>query len=209
MLTDFRSVLPALFAVVDTERGCGNDVVGAGVVGGGNRVLEGARSPVLGALFVKVLAGVDGGCRPDDFRVLATGSAGRAMVGGPFEGRLGLGSVVVILKPSKAYLSVAFRFRATRLLMYLLPEESAPGFCTKVDVSMLCPQRCPHQAQVAAFGRQVGRENGKVQSTQICNRSGQRSLHSFRNRVDLCSDIGFEDVREKGIHPSIEFRTTT
>lgn len=103
MLTDLRSVLPALFAVADAERGCGNDEVGAGVVGGGNSVLEGARSPVLGA-FVKDLAGVDGGCRPDDFRVFATGSAGRAIVGGPFEGRLGLGSAVVILKPSKAYL---------------------------------------------------------------------------------------------------------
>lgn len=102
MLTDFRSVLPALLTAVEAERGVGNDEVGAGVVGGGNSVLEGARRPVFGVLFVKDLAGVDGGCKPDDFRVLATGSAGRAIVGGPFEGRLGLGSAVVILKPWKA-----------------------------------------------------------------------------------------------------------
>lgn len=102
MLTDLRSVLPAPFTAADAERGCGNAEDGAGVVGGGNSVLEGARSPVLG-VFVNDRAGVDGGCKPDGFRVLATGSAGRAIVGGPFEGRLGLGSAVVILEPLKGY----------------------------------------------------------------------------------------------------------
>lgn len=77
------------------------------MVGGGNSVLDGARSPVFGVL-VSDLAGVDGGCKPEPFRVFVTGSAGRAMVGGPLEGREGLGSAVVILKTWKGYQAVAF-----------------------------------------------------------------------------------------------------
>lgn len=86
MLIDFRSVFPdAPLTAADTERGCNNADPGAAAVGGGSSVDEGVRSPVLG-MFVNDLAGVDGGCRPDVLLVLATGSAGRAMVGGPLEG---------------------------------------------------------------------------------------------------------------------------
>lgn len=116
MLTDLRNVFADPFAAVEAARGCGcgKVEVGAGVVGGGYSVLEGARSPVLDVL-VNDLAGVEGCCKPDGFRPL--GSAGRAIVGGPLEGRLGLGSAVVILKPSKGYLEVAFWFRATTLIL--------------------------------------------------------------------------------------------
>lgn len=69
-------------------------------------MLEGARNPVLGVV-VSDLADVDGGCSPEDLRVLLTGSAGRAIVGGPLDGREGLGSAVVIFfcffeEPGKA-----------------------------------------------------------------------------------------------------------
>lgn len=97
MLTDFRSVFPGPpLTTADIERGCSNADPGAAVGGGGNSVDEGVRSPVLGVV-VNDLAGVDGGCRPDAFRVLATGSAGRAMVGGPLDGLGGVCSAVVIL----------------------------------------------------------------------------------------------------------------
>lgn len=90
MLTDFRNVLPDPFATADIGEL------------GGNSVLDGVRSPVLGAV-VSDLAGVDGGCSPDVFRVLETGNAGRAMVGGPLEGLLGFGSVIAISRTLKGY----------------------------------------------------------------------------------------------------------
>lgn len=106
MLTDFRSVfVPATAA--DTARGCGSAAEGAGVFGGGNKVEEGARRPLLG-VPVNDLAGDAGGGIPDVLRVLATGSAGRAMVGGPLEGLEGVGSAVVILRTWKGYLMAAF-----------------------------------------------------------------------------------------------------
>lgn len=80
----------------ETERGCSNADPGDPAVGGGNNVEEGVRSPVLG-VDVNDLAGVDGGCKPDALRVLATGRAGSAIVGGPFEGLEGFWSAVVIL----------------------------------------------------------------------------------------------------------------
>lgn len=71
---------------------------GAGVVGGGNNVEEGARRPLLG-VAVNDRAGDAGGGSPDVLRVLATGRAGRAMVGGPLEGlQAGFGVAVVILR---------------------------------------------------------------------------------------------------------------
>lgn len=80
MLTDFRRVFPeAPLTSVDTERGCTNADAGA--------ILD---------VPVTDLAGVVGCCRPDDFRVFATGSAGRAIVGGPLEGLGGFGSAVVM-----------------------------------------------------------------------------------------------------------------
>jgi hypothetical protein len=69
-------------------------VVGAGVAGGRN-VVEGTRRPVLGVLGVGLLAGV--GSAPVLFRVLPIGSSGRATVGGPLDGREGLGSAVDML----------------------------------------------------------------------------------------------------------------
>lgn len=97
MLTDFRSVFPGIpLTAAETERGCNNAEPGVPAVGGGSSVEEGVRSPVLG-VEVRDRAGVDGGCRPDALRVLATGSAGRAIVGGPFEGLEGFWSAVVIL----------------------------------------------------------------------------------------------------------------
>lgn len=74
---------------------------------GGNSVDDGVRSPVL-EVVVNDLAGVDGGCRPDAFRVLATGNAGRAIVGGPLEGLGGFCIAVVISSTWKCYQVVAF-----------------------------------------------------------------------------------------------------
>lgn len=111
MLTVFRRAFVPCTAA-DTERGCGKAVVGAGVAGGGSCV-EGARSPLLG-VAISDLAGVDGGCIPEDFRVFATGSAGRAMFGGALGFRCGLGSAVVILK-LEHYPTVAwYRLRPPR-----------------------------------------------------------------------------------------------
>lgn len=108
MLTDFRSVFPeAPFTRVDTERGCANADAGAGEVGGWCNVAEGARRPGLD-VAVSDLAGVTGCCRPDDFRVFATGSAGSAIVGGPLEALGGFGSAVVILITWQGYQKVAF-----------------------------------------------------------------------------------------------------
>lgn len=109
MLTVFRKAFVPCTAA-DTDRGCGKAVVGAGVAGGGSWVVEGVRSPLLG-VDISDLAGVDGGWSPEDFRVLATGSAGRAIFGGALGFRCGLGSAVVILN-SICYPTVALcRFR--------------------------------------------------------------------------------------------------
>lgn len=92
MLIDFRRVFPGVpLTAAETERGCNK--ADPGLPG---KSVEGVRSPVLDVV-VNDLAGVDGGCRPDTFRVLATGSAGRAIVGGPLEGLEGFWRVVVIL----------------------------------------------------------------------------------------------------------------
>jgi len=97
MLTVFRNVLPAPFmpAMPDTERGWGSAVVGGGVAGG-RRLVDGARSPVLGAIGANLVAGV--GTPPVLLRVLPTGKAGSAIVGGPFDGRDGLGSEADMVK---------------------------------------------------------------------------------------------------------------
>ena len=67
--------------------------MGAGLVGGANDA-EGARRPLLGVPGADLLAGV--GMPPVLFRVLGIGKAGKAMDGGPLEGRDGRGSVVAI-----------------------------------------------------------------------------------------------------------------
>lgn len=112
MLTVFRRALVPCMAA-DTERGCGKAVVGAGVAGGGSWVEEGARNPLLGVV-INDLAGVDGCWRPDDFRVLATGSAGRAIFGGAWGFRCGLGSAVVILSLERYPTVASCRFRPPR-----------------------------------------------------------------------------------------------
>lgn len=97
MLTVLRNVFIEELLMAETARGCGSADVGAGVVGGRNaEEEEGARRPLFGL-------GVDGldfdagvGRFPVLFLVFGTGRAGRAMVGGPFEGLAGLGSVVAI-----------------------------------------------------------------------------------------------------------------
>ncbi len=89
MLTTFLIVLPALLSP-EADLGCGKEPVGAGVVGG-RKAADGARNPVLGVDGVDLVADV--GTPPVLFRVLPTGRAGRAIVGGPFDGRDGLGSV--------------------------------------------------------------------------------------------------------------------
>lgn len=92
MLTDFRRVFPCGVARL---LGVGKAVVGAGA-GGGRCVDEGARRPLLGVLgAVNDLPGV---ARPLVlFRVLDTGRAGNADVGGAIEGRDGLGKAPVAI----------------------------------------------------------------------------------------------------------------
>lgn len=115
MLTDFRSVFPEPFTTDDTARGWTNVDAEAGVECEGSIVDEGTRKPSLG-VFVRDL-GVIGGWRPDAFLVFATGRAGRAIVGGPFEDLGGLGSVVVILETWKGYQAVAFWPEGRRIVV--------------------------------------------------------------------------------------------
>ena len=94
MLTVFLIVLPAALTP-DT------DLEPAGVgMAGGRRVADGARSPLLGVAGVDLLKDADS--PPVLFLVLATGSDGSAIVGGPIEGRAGLGSAVDMLTRLRA-----------------------------------------------------------------------------------------------------------
>src|SRR4051812_16026875 len=97
MLTVFLIVLPTEF-IPESARGVGRAPVGAGVAGG-RRVEEGARRLVFGFGVDGVDLQVGTASPPVLFRVLPTGSAGRAMVGGPTEGRDGLGSAVDMATP--------------------------------------------------------------------------------------------------------------
>jgi hypothetical protein len=98
MLTTFLIDLPGVPSpeTPETALGVGRAPVGAGSDGGGNAA-DGARIPVLGVLGVDLLATV--GSPPVLFRVLPTGSAGRAAVGGPLEGREGRGSEADMMTP--------------------------------------------------------------------------------------------------------------
>lgn len=96
METAFFRDFPAGFNAGD-GRGCGRADVGAGDGGAVLCTLDGARSPLLGVLgpdFEGVMAAER---LLVLFRVLATGSAGSAIFGGPLEGRDGRGSVVVMM----------------------------------------------------------------------------------------------------------------
>jgi hypothetical protein len=60
----------------------------------GGRLVEGARRPDLGVEGADFAAGI----LPVLLRVFETGNAGRAMLGGPFDGRDGRGSVVAMVQ---------------------------------------------------------------------------------------------------------------
>lgn len=95
METAFFSDLPAGFNAGE-GRGCGRADVGAGDGGAVLCTLDGARSPLFGVLDAD-FEGVAVARLLVLFRVLATGSAGSAIFGGPLEGRDGRGSVVVMM----------------------------------------------------------------------------------------------------------------
>jgi hypothetical protein len=93
MLTDFLRVFPGATAK-DADRGCGRAEVGAGLAGGAKDD-EGALRPLLGVLETDLFMGV--AMPPVLLRVFGMGSAGRAMEGGPLEGRDGRGRVVAMV----------------------------------------------------------------------------------------------------------------
>lgn len=104
ILTVFRSVLPAALTAPMAftlarllERG--NVVVGTGV--GGVKILEGARRPLLGVDGADFTGACDG-IFSVLFRVLCTGKAGNAILGGPFEDRDGRGKAVAISSTGSA-----------------------------------------------------------------------------------------------------------
>lgn len=92
MLTLFRIVFPAPFTPA-ASLDCGS--AGDGL-GGARLRVEGVRSPDLGVPGADLLEVDDEGIFPVLLRVLLTGRAGKAMFGGPTEGRDGRGSVVVM-----------------------------------------------------------------------------------------------------------------
>lgn len=60
------------------------------------KTLDGARRPLLGVEGAD-FDGADDGILPVLLRVLVTGKAGNAMLGGPFVGRAGRGKAVAIV----------------------------------------------------------------------------------------------------------------
>lgn len=101
MLTVFLIVLPALL-MPDTDLGWGE--------AGGRRLPDGARRPDLAVAGFDLL---DRAARfPVLFLVLAIGNAGRAIDGGPFDGRVGRGgrgsaADIVVLDPRSFQVSYA------------------------------------------------------------------------------------------------------
>ncbi len=124
MLTLFLKVLPAPFTGVASPFGWGNAVVGAGV--GGFRFIDGARRllrGVVGLVAIPEGRGIPGtGLEDGDegatsvppvlFRDFETGKAGKAIFGGPFDGREGRGRVVAILVVS-IYICASVEFVAS------------------------------------------------------------------------------------------------
>lgn len=92
MLMLFRRVFPALLTA---SLGDGSALIGAGF-GGAKPMLDGVRRPDLGVPGADLLELGGLGILPVLLRVLLTGRAGRAMLGGPSEGRDGRGNVVVM-----------------------------------------------------------------------------------------------------------------
>lgn len=135
MLTVFRNALPDPLRAADIERGWDNADAGPGVVGDGPSALEGARSPLLD-VPVRDLEGVDGACSPEDCRVFATGSAGRAILGGPPGVREDFGSAVVILRSWESYQAAAL-WRMNHTTIVLSPPREAKRLESRNDC-LLC-----------------------------------------------------------------------
>lgn len=94
MLTLFRMVFPAPF-VGTPSFGCGSAAFGAGE-GGTRLIVEGVLRPDRGVPGADLIEGAFG-IPPVLLRVLLTGKAGRAILGGPRDGRDGRGKVVVMV----------------------------------------------------------------------------------------------------------------
>lgn len=94
ILTLFLSVFPPPLTARPSFD-CGSAVRGAEPAGG-KFIAEGVLRPDLGVPGADLAIGV-AGMFPVLFRVLLTGNAGSAMLGGPREGREGRGSVVVMM----------------------------------------------------------------------------------------------------------------
>lgn len=94
----FRNVFPAAF-MPGVSCNFGSDVVDKDVVGVVYE-LEGARSPLLGrGVCNPTFASDNVGIAPVLFRVFVVGIAGNAVVGGPYDGRGGLGMLAAMLEP--------------------------------------------------------------------------------------------------------------
>ena len=96
MLTVFRIVLPAAFTP-GVSCSFGSEVVDKDVVGVVYE-LDGARSPLLGkGVCNPAFESDDVGTAPVLFRVFVVGIAGNDVVGGPYNGREGLGMLAAML----------------------------------------------------------------------------------------------------------------
>lgn len=93
MLTVFLIVLGVVGFRPETALGCGSADMGEGLGGGGRFVVEGALSLLWGVWGADLADGM----LPVLFLVLLMGRAGKAMLGGPFDGPEGRGSAVVML----------------------------------------------------------------------------------------------------------------
>jgi hypothetical protein len=124
MLTVFLIVLPAAL-MPDTALGWGCDPAATGDAGG-RRVPDGARRLVLGVPGVGLLERA--AKFPVLFLVLFMGNAGSAIVGGPFEGRAGLGRAVDILAiSSMGFWSPSSVQRKARWMLAALQQKTQRG----------------------------------------------------------------------------------
>lgn len=95
MLTLLRRVFPGPLTP-EPVLGCGSAADGAGP-GGARLIVDGVRRPDRGVPGADLIEAVGEGIFPVLLRVLLTGRAGSAILGGPTEGRDGRGNVVVIV----------------------------------------------------------------------------------------------------------------
>ena len=110
MLMVFRNVFPAPFTP-GVVLSLGKTVLPPGVVRAARFECEGARIPLFGNRGgeVLVLESDMVGMFPVLFRVFVVGSAGRAEVGGPYEGLDGRGSAAAIVIYFRLYQDLALR----------------------------------------------------------------------------------------------------